>query len=200
MIKLLRAAQYPRMPWKNGAGTTQEIMRDGGADLAAFGWRVSIADVGEAGAFSSFAGYQRIISVLEGQGMCLNVDGVDSRPLHAFDPFAFAGDSQVDCRLLDGAIRDFNLIYAPQRYSARLQWLRIKQPERLFSSATTLLLFSAGEDLRLCLQGDDCGVLGRYDSLCISGDRQLLELTLSAPGAVDCCLIELSPLPGAPCR
>ena len=121
MIQLLRATEYPRMPWKNGAGTTLEIMRDAGTELDGFGWRLSIADIDAAGAFSSFAGYQRIISVLEGQGMCLNVDGVDSRPLRAFDPFAFGGGSRVDCRLLDGAIRDFNLIYAPQRYRARLQ-------------------------------------------------------------------------------
>lgn len=194
MIKLLRMADYPRMPWKNGAGTTLEIMRDAGADLDGFGWRVSIADIGAAGAFSSFAGYQRIISVLEGQGMCLNVDGVDSRPLGVFDPFAFAGDSQVDCRLLDGAIRDFNLIYDPQRYSARLQWLRIEQPERLFSSAATLLLLSAGEGLRVSRQGEACGALARYDCLCIAGEQQLFELTLSAQAAVNFCLIELRPL------
>ncbi len=194
MIKLLRAANYPRMPWKNGAGTTLEIKRDAGADLDGFGWRVSIADVGEAGAFSSFAGYQRIISVLEGQGMCLHVDGAQSRPLGAFDPFAFAGDSQVDCRLLDGAIRDFNLIYDPQRYSARLQWLCIGQAERLFSSAPTVLLFSAGDGLRVSRQGEDCGSLGRFDCLCLFGERQLSELTLSAQASVYCCLVELTPL------
>ncbi|MCP8688204.1 HutD/Ves family protein [Marinobacterium sedimentorum] len=194
MIQLLRAPGYPRMPWKNGAGTTLEIMRDAGVNLDGFGWRVSIADIDEAGAFSSFAGYQRIISVLEGEGMCLSVDGADSRPLRAFDPYAFAGDSRVECRLLNGAIRDFNLIYAPQRYSARLQWLRIEQAQRLFSSAATVLVFSTGEGLQVNRRGDDCGVLGRYDCLGIGGDGQLLELTLSAPAAVNCCLIELTPL------
>lgn len=197
MIQRLRASDYPRMPWKNGAGTTLEIQRDAGADLEGFGWRLSIADIGEAGAFSSFTGYQRIISVLEGQGMCLNVDGVDSRALRAFDPYAFGGDSRVDCRLLDGAIRDFNLIYAPQRYRARLQWLRIEQAQRLFSSAATVLLLSAGEGLQVRRQEEDCGSLGLYGSLCISDNRQLLELTLSAPTAVNCCLIELAPVQGA---
>jgi environmental stress-induced protein Ves len=200
MIQRLRATEYPRMPWKNGAGSTLEIMRDAGTQLDGFGWRLSIADIGEAGAFSSFAGYQRIISVLEGQGMCLTVDGVDSRPLHAFDPFAFGGDSQVNCQLLGGAIRDFNLIYDPKRYHARLQWLRIEQAQRLFSSAATLLLLSAGEGLQVSRQvgrqEEDCGSLGPYDSLCICDNRQLLELTLSAPTAVNCCLIELAPVQG----
>jgi environmental stress-induced protein Ves len=46
MMQLLRAPEYPRMPWKNGAGTTLEVMRDAGANLDGFGWRVSIADNG----------------------------------------------------------------------------------------------------------------------------------------------------------
>ncbi len=142
-IQLHRAAGYPRMPWKNGGGSTLEIARDQGEGLEGFGWRLSIADIGESGGFSAFTGYQRLISVLEGEGMRLQVDGLASRPLLPLDPFAFGGDSRVECELLAGAIRDFNLIYAPQRYGARLQWLSLERPQRLFSSATTLLLFSA---------------------------------------------------------
>lgn len=112
-FRILRAVDYPRMPWKNGAGSTEEIARDGGDGLDGFGWRLSIADVGESGGFSRFAGYQRIISVLEGGGMRLRVDGAESAPLRARQAFAFSGDSEVHCTLLDGAIRDFNLIYAP---------------------------------------------------------------------------------------
>ncbi|MDF3843714.1 HutD family protein [Pseudomonas citronellolis] len=192
MIHLLRAADYPCMPWKNGAGTTLEITRDSGAGLAGFGWRLSIADVGESGGFSRFDGYQRIITVLEGAGMRLHVDGVDSRPLLALDPFAFSGDSQVECTLLDGAIRDFNLIYAPQRYDARLHWLRVDGEQRLFASSGTWLLFSAGEGLRASLDGHDCGVLGRHDCLRIEGNEGLAELLLESDGPVNCCLIELN--------
>ncbi|CAD5107321.1 HutD/Ves family protein [Zestomonas carbonaria] len=193
MMHLLRAADYPRMPWKNGAGTTLEITRDAGEGLDGFGWRLSIADVGESGGFSAFTGYQRIITVLEGAGMRLTVDGVESRELRALDPFAFSGDSAVDCRLLDGAIRDFNLIYSPSRYRARLHWLRVDGAQRLFGSASTWLLFSAGDGLRVSLEGRDCGTLGRYDCLHVEREAGLAELCLAADGAVDCCLIELAP-------
>ncbi|MCY1398298.1 hypothetical protein D3C76_560300 [compost metagenome] len=192
MISLLRAADYPRMPWKNGAGTTLEITRDAGDGLDGFGWRLSIADVGESGGFSAFTGYQRIITVLEGEGMCLTVDGVDSRPLRALDPFAFSGDSAVQCWLLDGAIRDFNLIYSPQRYSARLQWMRVEGTRRLFTSAPTVLLFSAGEGLRTSLDGRECGVLGQHDCLQVERDAGLAEICLEAGQPVDCCVIELT--------
>ena len=93
--RLLRAADYPVMPWKNGAGSTREILRDAGDGLEGFGWRLSIADVGAPGPFSAFSGYQRVITVLEGEGMRLTVDGEPSRELRALDAFAFDGASDL---------------------------------------------------------------------------------------------------------
>ncbi|UWF49729.1 HutD family protein [Pseudomonas sp. N3-W] len=183
-LKVLRAADYPRMPWKNGGGSTEEITRDAGTGLEGFGWRLSIADIGESGGFSTFAGYQRVITVLQGAGMTLRVDGQDTRPLLPLDPFAFSGESQVSCALLGGPIRDFNLIYAPQRYSARLQWLAGEQ--HLFTSATTVLVFSVSEQLEVML-GDSTRQLGRHDCLQLDANAGLLDIAIN--GA--CCVIEL---------
>ncbi|MBD9515466.1 HutD family protein [Pseudomonas sp. PDM22] len=190
-MKLLRAADYPAMPWKNGAGTTREIVRDAGDGLEGFGWRVSIADVGAPGPFSAFTGYQRVISVLEGKGMRLKVDGADSRDLRALDAFAFDGASAVDCTLLGGAIRDFNLIYSPARYRARLQWLKLDGSVHFFSSASTVLLFSAGEGIHVSLNGAASGVLGLHDTLIAEGDGSLREWRLTVVGSADICVIEL---------
>lgn len=44
-LRVLRACDYPRMPWKNGGGFTAEITRDAGEGLDGFGWRLSIADI-----------------------------------------------------------------------------------------------------------------------------------------------------------
>lgn len=182
---LLRAKNYPRMPWKNGGGFTQEIARDAGDGLEGFGWRLSIADIEASGGFSSFAGYQRIISVLQGDGMRLSVDGEVSRPLLAFDAFAFDGQSQVGCTLLGGPIRDFNLIYAPQRYRARLQWF--DGTSRLFSSAPTVLLFAAGSHVEVEVAGQERQVLGLYDCLSVEGAEGLMALEVQGRF----CLIEL---------
>lgn len=190
--RLLRAADYPRMPWKNGAGSTQEIARDAGDGLDGFGWRLSIADVGESGGFSAFTGYQRVITVLEGAGMRLEVDGLRSRDLTALDAFAFDGGSAVHCELIDGPIRDFNLIYSPTRYSARLQWLRVDGALKLFSSAHSLLLFAAEGGVSLDLNGRRSEVLGRHDCLHLETPGTLAEVTLNGSRAA-CCLIELTP-------
>ncbi|MVW90046.1 HutD family protein [Pseudomonas sp. PB101] len=184
-LKVLRAKDYPRMPWKNGGGSTEEITRDAGTGLDGFGWRLSIADIGESGGFSTFAGYERVITVLQGDGMTLSVDGQNTRPLLPLDPYAFSGESKVACALLDGPIRDFNLIYAPQRYAARLQWLSGEQ--RFFSSAGTVLVFSISDALELKV-GNSAQQLGRHDCLQLDGNTDLLEISVNAP----CCVIELS--------
>ena len=187
-LKVLRAVDYPRMPWKNGGGSTEEITRDAGEGLEGFGWRLSIADIGESGGFSRFDGYQRIISVLQGAGMNLQVDGASTRALLPFDAYAFKGQSTVSCTLIDGPIRDFNLIYAPDRYTARLQWLQATTPLRFFSSARTLLVFGADEHVNVCVGNTRHEQLGRYDCLQLNDNSELLEITVAGR----CCVIELS--------
>jgi environmental stress-induced protein Ves len=181
------------MAWKNGAGTTLEIARDGGTGLESFGWRFSIADVGMSGGFSAFTGYQRIITVLQGVGMVLTVDGKASRPLRPLDPFAFSGNAVVDCVLLAGAIRDFNLIYDPNRFQARLQWLLISDTVRLYTSASVILIFSLGQAVAVDVQALPSTVLGKQDSVLIEQEGVLKSVSLASADAAFCCVIELTP-------
>ncbi|MDW7461229.1 HutD family protein, partial [Klebsiella pneumoniae] len=71
----------------------QEIARSQGE--ADFEWRISMADVTTSGPFSLFPNKQRIISVLDGQGMVLHVDDLPAKKLKQGDIFAFHGESQV---------------------------------------------------------------------------------------------------------
>jgi hypothetical protein len=180
-VTVWRAANYVRMPWKNGGGSTEEISRDGGHGLEGFGWRLSIADIGESGGFSTFAGYQRVITVINGAGMVLTVDGEEQRGLLPLQPFAFKGDSQVSCRLISGPIRDFNLIYSPERFQARLQW--IDGVQRFFSTAQTVLVFSVADEVKVLGQ-----VLGHHDCLQVDGNTGLLDISVSGRS----CIIELT--------
>ena len=106
------------------------------------------------------------------------------------DPFAFSGESQVSCTLLGGPIRDFNLIYAPQRYSARLQWLAGEQ--RFFSSAGTVLVFSVSDALEVKVGNSDAQ-LGRHDCLQLDGNAGLAGSLRQRPmlrDRTDCTLIQ----------
>ncbi|MFV3016937.1 HutD family protein, partial [Pseudomonas sp. KHB2.9] len=139
------------------------------------------ADIGESGGFSSFAGYQRVITVINGAGMVLTVDGEEQRGLLPLQAFAFKGDSQVSCRLISGPIRDFNLIYSPQRYHARLQW--VDGGQRFFSTAQTVLVFSVADEVTVLGQ-----VLGHHDCLQVDGNAGLLDISVTGR----CCIIELT--------
>lgn len=192
MIKLLQADDYIAMPWKNGAGVTKEVVKVIKQGAADFLWRISIADIKEDGQFSTFEGYQRIISVLDGEGMVLNADGVSSRPLLQFDPFAFSGESKVSCHLLKGALIDFNLIYNPDLMVANLQWIIAEQAIRLFNSDDDIVLFNAGKKMTINILGEDI-VLEHYDSLWVTQQSGLKELYVtSVDGCLECCLIGVS--------
>ncbi|MGY6268205.1 HutD/Ves family protein [Achromobacter denitrificans] len=193
-IHLYRAEAHPRMPWRNGGGTTQEVACNPGGNASAFDWRLSIADVGQDGGFSAYTGYQRVITVLEGRGIALTVDGRAQAPLAARQAYAFSGDARVDCRLLGGPIRDFNLIYSPARYDARLQWVAGAGPWTFHSSARSVLVLNAGASLSVAAGGEEHVLRSRYDCLHIEGQDGLAEYRLAAPsGALDACVIELLP-------
>jgi len=192
-VHLYRAADYPRMPWRNGGGTTQEVACNPGGSAAAFDWRLSIADVAQDGGFSAFTGYQRIITVLEGQGIELTVDGRVGAPLAPRQAYAFAGDAQVQCHLLNGPIRDFNLIYAPARWHARLQWVAGAGPRTFHSAASDVLVLTAGGALSVRIDGAPHVLPSRYDCLHAVAPGGLAEYRLEADVPLDACVIELLP-------
>ncbi|MGS1104890.1 HutD/Ves family protein [Achromobacter anxifer] len=192
-VHLYRAADYPRMPWRNGGGTTQEVACNPGGSAAAFDWRLSIADVAGDGGFSAFTGYQRIITVLEGPGIQLTVDGSEQAPLAPRQAYAFSGDAQVQCRLLDGPIRDFNLIYAPARWHARLQWVAGAGPWTFYSAARDVLVLTAAGALTVRVDGKPQALPSRYDCLHAESMAGLTEYRLEAEALLDACVIELSP-------
>ncbi len=107
------SAALPATPWKNGGGTTQEIVCwPQGAGLDSFDWRISIAQIASNGPFSAFAGIDRVITLLSGAGVHLSSqDGSVNHQLNqALQPFAFSGDVALDCDLLGGPSQDFNVM------------------------------------------------------------------------------------------
>ena len=59
-------------PWRNGGGVTRELAA--WPQAADWTWRMSVAEVGQSGAFSIFDGVDRWFAVLAGSGVQLMVD------------------------------------------------------------------------------------------------------------------------------
>ncbi|WP_395683393.1 HutD family protein [Dokdonella sp.] len=107
-LSLLSPPAYQRTRWKNDGGWTTEVARSGGDD---FRWRVSIAEIESNGPFSSFPGVERDLLLLEGNGIELDIDDAPPRKLvQRFERVHFAGEARVDCRLVAGPTRDFNVM------------------------------------------------------------------------------------------
>lgn len=87
-MRHLTPADYRRMPWANGRGTTIEMLREDGP--AGLHLRLSMASVVEDGPFSILPGIERNLTVISGPGFRLEGDvRRDCLPLM---PVAFPGD------------------------------------------------------------------------------------------------------------
>ena len=112
-LTLFTSTQLPTMPWKNGGGVTREIAcLPVGSSVQDFHWRLSIAEIAASGPFSAFAGIDRVITLLEGDGVRLHSAsaGINHLLNVPLAPFAFSGDVALDCDLLGGTCQDFNVM------------------------------------------------------------------------------------------
>lgn len=116
VIKHLKKSDYRIMPWKNGLGSTAQIgIFPEGASFPGedFLWRVSSATITSAAPFSRFDGCHRILVVWRGAGLKLN-----EQELKPHIPYFFAGETPIDCELLDGEVVDLGVIYRRQQVEA----------------------------------------------------------------------------------
>ena len=71
--KVINLADVVPTPWKNGGGTTRELIA--WPDAEHWVWRMSVAEVAQSGPFSRFEGVQRWFAVLGGAGVALTHNG-----------------------------------------------------------------------------------------------------------------------------
>ena len=136
-MKIFKAADYKRMPWKNGGGETAEIAvfpKD--ASLADFEWRISIATVASDGPFSSFAEIDRTLTILSGEGMELEIAGERLALTHASQPHHFPADVATSARLLGGTVVDLNGTSPPSVPSQRVLNQPCSLSKSMFSPRT----------------------------------------------------------------
>lgn len=127
-VRLFGPDDYQRMRWKNGGGWTTEIAvspHDAGLTGKPFDWRVSLAEIENDGEFSAFPGYDRTILLAEGAGMQLSFDAASPQTIsQPHEPFEFRGEWQTYCRLLNGPVRDFNVMAARSKWQHHCEMLR----------------------------------------------------------------------------
>jgi len=110
-FKIYSPQSFQTLPWRNGLGSTVELLAETSNKNEAFSWRLSIASVANDGPFSDFSGYDRTLLLLEGTGITLNKPNGIFKVLNSSLDYAnFKGEDLIDATLHDGPIKDFNIM------------------------------------------------------------------------------------------
>lgn len=105
---VIQTQSVPPQPWRNGGGFTRELLTwPKGSE-----WRVRIscADIEVDGPFSVFPDIERWCAVIAGEGVSLKFADRTHILEHGDAPFCFDGGAAPMCHLMDGPVRDLNLM------------------------------------------------------------------------------------------
>ncbi len=148
----LPAAQHQAQPWKNGLGVSYTIADfPQGAGFESVLWQVGHTDIRVDCPFSDLPGLDRLFMVIEGKGVELTcVDEAGRKTINRVEPlqapFAFRGDWQTSCRLLDGPVKVFNVMTRRDRFSANVEIVSSTSPARAAPGETLIAVALPGLD------------------------------------------------------
>jgi environmental stress-induced protein Ves len=143
---------FRAMPWRNGLGTTIELLKQDLPDGDGFAWRLSMADVIADGEFSNFSGYDRTLLLLDGNGLMLDCAGVRQRLDKPLQAARFRGEDSTFATLPDGPVKDFNIMTQRQHCAARVT-SAVHPAESTINVAANILMVYA-VDGELGMNGD----------------------------------------------
>ena len=110
MVQILTKEDFVLVPWKNGRGVTRELIRISKTSEEEFDFRLSIAKVDQNSSFSLYKGHERILVLLDGEGLKLKGPSSVVTMDKVLDYYSFRGEESIDCELLGSACVDFNAI------------------------------------------------------------------------------------------
>jgi environmental stress-induced protein Ves len=108
-------------PWKNGGGTTRELLVWPKSNDDVWSIRVSVAEIASSGVFSAYPGIDRCFAVIDGTGVRLS-EGLGCVE-RGSAPIRFDGALAPKCQLIDGPTVDLNVMIHRSRGHGSLRVL-----------------------------------------------------------------------------
>lgn len=182
-----RAADRRPSRWRNGGGTTYEVLSGRPPDdPERFDWRISLAELQEAGPFSAFPDVDRLLVLVDGSAR-LVVDGTPHL-LPPQQPFRFDGAADASCELPAGAALALDVMTRRGRYDAGVDVLHCSGSTSLAAGgARPLVLLLLTGELAIEAAGWRAG-LAALDALSWTDPAGSLSLRGAATVAVvRCC-------------
>lgn len=174
-------ADARRVPWRNGRGVTEELaIGPAGATFEAgdFAWRVARAGVADAGPFSAFPGFERVLVVTEGAGLVLVHGDGPPTTLRPLVPHVFRGDDVTTATPVAGPVRDVNVLVRRGAHRATVEVLALARTARRATVLPGVVLLHAVGGEVVVREAD-----GRVRTLA-AGDSLLAE-DLRAPEVLE---------------
>lgn len=172
-MRILRRTEYRAIRWKNGRGVAHQIAAEPAeAGYDEFDWQVSRPEITQDGPFSSFPGLDRQFMLVSGAGLTLRLrgpaDGValDRRIDRPLEAFAFRGDWDTECVLIDGPVQVFNVMTRRGRAGARI--------ETVSPSAAGPLAKPAGETLLAYVARGPVDAWGSWGKASLAAEDSIL--------------------------
>jgi uncharacterized protein len=160
--RILRDTERRDVPWKNGLGTTRDIL-ERPAPGREPGHRLSLATIARDAAFSLYPGIDRTIVLADGAGFVLAfADGARAELTPSAPIASFAGELPAECTLLRGSARALNVMTARAAGNHSVAIRRFVSGE--------IVMPSTAKDstcVAVCLDGDLCvgeARLARFDA------------------------------------
>lgn len=189
-MEIIRYSKLKPQPWRNGGGVTRELAGHPEAASAqddVWDWRVSIAEISKAGPFSAFAGTDRVLTVIDGELLLLNVDGAE-QPLEKHRPFRFSGDAPSSATLPTGNVQALNVVTRKGAFKGYTSIIELskKRAHPVFGGQLGVLLqgqatvspgsaASSGTDSPATAPDGGAEPLGRYDAV-VGSDTETPEI------------------------
>jgi environmental stress-induced protein Ves len=177
-MRVIEPDTWVAQPWRNGAGTTHELVR--WPETGPFAIRISVADITAPAPFSAFAGYRRWLYLLDGGPVTLAIDGRDTVLGIPGESVAFAGEASVAATVVARPSRDLNFM-AETTLSARCEVLRVASRHELDGSAVAVFAIRGEATVSTGSTGVRRCVLGRHGCAWVTDGR--IDVDLS-PGAI----------------
>lgn len=190
-LRIVRSADHRAAPWKNGGGTTVEIaIHPPGASVGDFEWRLSMATVATDGPFSVFADVDRTLTVLDGEGIVLDVAGQPPATLTPRSPpHAFPGDVATGSWLVGGRVRDLNVMTRRGKWRHRVTSMTFSERPAELDVAQIALLFCVRGGL-VIRSRSDVASLEPLDTVALPAGR--CECAATGPSGASALLVQLA--------
>lgn len=124
-VEVLKFKDLAIMPWKNGQGITHELeIQPINSSLKSldFSYRISFAHIKGENEFSLFPGFNRILTIVKGDGIKFN-----EKKLKKNEFIQFHGEEKIVSNLLNSncEVMDLGIIYNPQKVDIKFEKIKV---------------------------------------------------------------------------